>query len=317
MSEVGAADIGAATTARLGLGDFLGGVASETGNSGKKAKPSCSLFKRYSFFRHHYCRSHPCKNPRMTNAPAHPSQPLAQSLTGLIHSRRSVRDFLPDAIPQELLDKVLHDANASPSWSNTQPYRIAIASGSVRDHLAAELTARFDAGMQAQRKGWLGRLSLLTTQRHVLPDGDFATNFEYPQDLQPQRRATGHGLYALLGIERNNRAAREAQMRRNFEFFGAPTVIFVFVHSGLREFSVLDAGIYLQTLMLSAHANGLGTCAQGALATWAGPVRAAFQVPKDYKLICGISIGYPSNHPVNHFNPGRAAPTDTLLSPHL
>ncbi len=84
-----------------------------------------------------------------------------------------------------------------------------------------------------------------------------------------------------------------------------PTAIFVFVHGGLREFSVLDAGIFVQTLMLSAHAHGLGTCAQGALATWGGPVRAAFDVPRHYKLICGVSIGYASPHPVNHYAPGR------------
>ena len=125
----------------------------------------------------------------------------------------------------------------------------------------------------------------------AMPDGDFKTNLAYPQDLQPRRRDTGHGLYALLGIARNDHAAREQQMRRNFEFFGAPTVLFVFVHAGLREFSVLDAGIWLQSLMLSAQAHGLATCAQGALATWAGPVRAAFDVPPHYKLICGVSIG--------------------------
>jgi nitroreductase len=116
-----------------------------------------------------------------------------------------------------------------------------------------------------------------------------------------------------LGIGRKDHAAREAQMRKNFEFFGAPTAIFMFVHSGLREFSVLDAGIFLQTLMLSAHAHGLGTCAQGALATWAGPVRAAFQIPPNHKLICGVSIGYPSAHPVNQYDPGRGAPADLIL----
>lgn len=238
----------------------------------------------------------------------------ASSFSDLIHSRRSVRDFLSTPIPEALLQSVLADANQSPSWSNTQPYRIAVASGSVRDHLAAQLTERFELGMQAQRKGWLGKLRLLTHQRHVLPDGDFETNFAYPEDLQPQRRATGHGLYELLGIGRKDHTAREAQMRRNFEFFGAPTAIFVFVHSGLREFSVLDAGIFLQSLMLSAHAHGLGTCAQGALATWAGPVRQAFEVPAGYKLIGGLSIGYASEHAINHYNPGRAKATNLQLS---
>ena len=222
-----------------------------------------------------------------------------------IRSRRSVRDFLPTPIPQDLLNAVLQDANQAPSWSNTQPYRIAIASGPVRDRLQVELTHRFDQGMAAQRGSWRGKLKLLTSPG-AMPDGDYKVNIDYPEALQPRRRATGHGLYAMLGIGRKDHAAREAQMRRNFEFFGAPTAIFVFVHSGLREFSVLDAGIFIQTLMLSAHAHGLGTCAQGALATRGGPVRAAFDVPKDYKLICGLSIGYPSTHPVNDFNPGRA-----------
>jgi len=102
-------------------------------------------------------------------------------------------------------------------------------------------------------------------------------------------------------------------MRKNFEFFGAPTAVFVFVHSGLREFSVLDPAIFVQTLMLSAHAHGLGTCAQGALATWAGPVRNAFDVPKQYKLICGVSMGYPSDHAVNTFNPGRGDASEMLI----
>jgi nitroreductase len=174
-----------------------------------------------------------------------------------------------------------------------------------------ELTRRFDKSMAAQRRGWAGKLALLAT-RDGLPDGDFKTHFEYPDDLQPRRRATGHGLHSLLGIGRKDTAARDAQMRRNFAFFGAPTVVFLFVHAGLREFSVLDAGIFLQSLMLSAQAHGLASCAQGALATWAGPVRRAFDVPEPYRLICGVSLGYASPHPVNAYDPGRS-PVDQLL----
>ena len=236
----------------------------------------------------------------------------SQAFTQLVQSRRSVRDFASTAIPQALLDAVLADANYAPSWSNTQPYRVAVASGPVRDRLAMELGQRFDKGMAAQNGGWLAKAKLLLT-RDGLPDGDYTVNFEYPADLQPPRRATGHGLYELLGIGHKDHAAREAQLRRNFEFFGAPTAIFVFVHSGLREFSVLDAGIYIQTLMLSAHAHGLGTCAQGALATWGGPVRAAFDIPAGYKLICGISVGYATDHVVNQYNPGRQAAVSRLI----
>ena len=104
-------------------------------------------------------------------------------------------------------------------------------------------------------------------------------------------------------------------MRPNFEFFGAPAVVFLFVHRGLREFAALDAGLYLQTLMLSAHARGLATCAQGALATWAWPVRSAFEIPRPYRLICGVSIGHASDNAVNRYNPGRPDPVRLRLAP--
>lgn len=253
--------------------------------------------------------STPCPSdlPGVTPTPA-------SVLSGLLRSRRSVRDFRPDPVHPAVLAAILDDARQAPSWSNTQPYRIAVATGDLRNRLAADLCERYDLAQRAQQSGWLGRLRLLLG-RKGLPDGDFRTVFEYPADLQGRRRETGFGLYRLLGIAREDRAARDAQMRRNFEFFGAPVVIFLFVHRGLREFAALDAGLWLQSLMLSAHAHGLGSCAQGALATWAGPVRAAFDVPEPYRLIGGVSLGHPSSHPVNRYNPGRADPAALQLPP--
>ena len=237
-----------------------------------------------------------------------------QRLAELLRQRRSVRDFRAEAISDAILDAVLADANCSPSWSNTQPYRIAIASEALRDKLAQKLTARFDAGAKALGGGAIGKIRAWLT-REGMPDGDFNVHFEYPADLLARRRATGFGLYQLLGIDRYDMAARNAQMRRNFEFFGAPTVMFIFVHGGLREYAVLDAGIFLQSLMLSAESHGLATCAQGALATWAGPVKAAFEVPANYKLLCGLSIGYASDHPVNQYHPGRGSVEDLRIAP--
>jgi hypothetical protein len=65
--------------------------------------------------------------------------------------------------------------------------------------------------------------------------------------------------------------------------------------------------------MLSAQAHGLATCAQGALATWAGPIRAEFKIPAPYQLICGLSIGYASDAAVNQFNPGRGEATSLRI----
>jgi nitroreductase len=235
-------------------------------------------------------------------------------LARLLRSRRSVRDFTDREVPAELIEAILDDARWAPSWSNTQPYRLAVASGPARDRISAELCARFDAAMRV-RRGGMREKALAVLRRSALPDGDIRVPEKYPDDLQPARVATGRGLYETLGIARHDIPARDRQMRRNFEFFGAPTALFLFVHRGLREYSVLDAGVLLQTLMLAARVRGLGTCAQGALAIWAGPVRAEFDVPEDYALLCGMAIGYASDAPVNAFRPDRAPLEELLLHP--
>jgi nitroreductase len=234
-------------------------------------------------------------------------------LSALVRSRRSTRSFKPDAIPEETLNAILSDANWSPSWSNTQPYRLAIATGDTRDKISEKLCKRFDRAISAKQAGLIGKIKRLMTSGG-LPDGDYKTIFEYPKDLQPNRNATGRRLYELLGIGRNDDTARNRQMRKNFEFFGAPTAIFVFVHGGLKEFAALDAGVFIQTLMLTAHARGIATCAQGALASWRTPIVEHFDIPKQYKLLCGVSIGYADDDKVNQFNPGRASMSDRLLT---
>ena len=219
-------------------------------------------------------------------------------------SRRTTRDFLDKPVPQSLIDELLEDAMTAPSWSNTRPYLVGIASGEKRDRISAELLSRWEAAGRALRGGWWGRVKLLFT-RYGLPQSDYRVFRPYPKELVPRQQRVGAELYGLLGIKRDDHVARQAQWARNYEFFGAPVDLFIFTHKGLGEYSVSDAGLFMQNLMLGAHARGLGTCAQGAVALWAPPIRREFDVPKGYKLLCGIALGYPSDHKVNGFQAER------------
>jgi nitroreductase len=71
----------------------------------------------------------------------------------------------------------------------------------------------------------------------------------------------------------------------------------------------------MQNLMLSAHSHGLGACAQGAVAIWDDVVRREFEISKDYRLLCGIAIGYPSESPVNDFKANRIDVTEMIVPP--
>ncbi|MEE4249112.1 MAG: nitroreductase family protein [Alcanivoracaceae bacterium] len=208
--------------------------------------------------------------------------------TDVLMSRRSIRAFADTPVSREQVEGLLAKALESPSWSNTQPYKVALAMGAPLEELRQELSQRF-ARATALQKAPLPKKIAGVLRGGVMPDGDFKPILKYPKDLQPRRVATGIGLYNVLGIARDDHAARDAQMARNFSFFDAPAVLFVFVH------------------------EGLGSCAQGALALWRSPVEARFAIDKPYKLLCGLSLGYPLDAPVNRFKPERRTVAEILL----
>ena len=121
----------------------------------------------------------------------------------------------------------------------------------------------------------------------------------------------------MLGVARGSREERDAQWAKNYEFFGAPVELFIFIHKSLGIWSASDAGLMIENLMLSAHAHGLGTCAQGAVVIWDDVVRKEFDVSDDYRLLTGLAIGYPTNAPVNSFGAHRIGSDEIKLRPRI
>ena len=227
------------------------------------------------------------------------------AFSDLAAARYSVRDFRPDPVPTEIVEEILEDTRQAPSWSNTRPFMLALATGERADRLRAAYIAEFDVTLPVQHKkrGAMVRLAL----SGKAPDGDYRTWAPHPADLLPHSQAVGSQLYAHMGIASDDRKARDAAVRRNCEAFGAPVIGFVLVHKGLMPFAALDAGIMLQTLFLSAKAHGVDSCPLGVLATWRRPFDAEFEAPADYRLITGFALGYASDAPVNDFRAERRA----------
>lgn len=236
----------------------------------------------------------------------------AAEFSQFLASRRSTRDFLPTPVPQETIDSILTDAMTAPSWSNTRPYMVAVATGAVRDRISTELLRRWEVARKALNGSWWDKI-LFVLRGDALPSSDYHVYRPYPKDVLPRSQKIGRELYTHLGIPRGDRDARDAQWARNFDLFGAPVALFIFTHKGLPTYSASDAGLFMQNLMLSAHARGLGTCAEGALAIWSTPVKREFNVPKNYKLLCGIALGYPSDNSANAFKAERLPIADITI----
>ena len=236
----------------------------------------------------------------------------AGEFSKFVASRRSTRDFLSTPVPDDLIEEIISDGLTSPSWSNTRPFVVAVAKGEVRDRLSAEFLKRFDMVKTAYGEGFIGKLKALV-KRKGWPTSNRLAIRKYHKDLLPRSKRIGKELFTHMGIERGDKKARDAFWARNYEFFGAPVELFLFTHKSLGKFAASDAGLFMQNLILSAHSRGLGTCAQGSVAIWEDAVRKEFTISKNYSLLCGICVGYPSEEKVNSFGANRITPSEIIL----
>ena len=210
----------------------------------------------------------------------------------VVAERRSLRAFLPQAVEPELLEHLFSTALHSPSNCNTQPWIVHVASGEAIEALRSSLPEEFMAGKFTM---------------------DFPYDGSYDGVYKERQYGAAHALYDSMGITREEKAKRHEGFMRNFTFFDAPHVAFLFLPEpfGLRE--AADLGMFAQTLMLSLTAHGLGSCPQTALGFLADQVREQLNVDASNKLVFGISFGYPDpDAPVNTCATDRAALADLV-----
>ena len=237
-----------------------------------------------------------------------------EDFSQFLASRRSTRDFLSTPVAPEIIEQILKDSLTAPSWSNTRPFKVAVASGDIRDRISTEFLSRWSVLSKIMRKGILNKLRIVYS-RYGLPTSNRSIAKPYPAELKPRAERVGREMYETFGVARGDRTARDQQWAKNYSFFGAPVELFIYVHKSLHIYAASDAGLMMQNLMLSAHAHGLGSCAQGAVAIWDDVVRKEFDFPKGYRLLCGISLGYPSDSSMNNFKANRLEVEELTLKP--
>ncbi|HQT64966.1 MAG: nitroreductase family protein [Acidocella sp. 20-57-95] len=188
-------------------------------------------------------------------------------------TRLSVRDFLPDPIPEATLRRVLATAARAPSGGNLQPWFVTLLTGAPLQALVARASAR---ALEA-------------------PRGESSEYSVYPDPLvEPyygRRFKVGEDMYKLLGIPREDKTARRAWFGNNFRFFGAPVGMFCFVDRGMGQAQWSDLGMFLQSIMLLLREEGLDSCAQEFWAMFAATVYDELDVPENLMLFCGMAIG--------------------------
>jgi len=205
------------------------------------------------------------------------------NVSEVLQNRYSVRGYLDEPVPDELMREVFDLARLAASNTNTQPWHVAVVSGDACDRLRDELCELFDAGADQER--------------------GFPVSPRMDGVYLERQRACGYGYYETMGVQREDREGRTRIARKNFEFFGAPHVAFFSMPRTFSFSSAVDMGIFLQTVMLVMFEKGIGCIAQGSLAGYPGPVRAIADIPDQNEIIFGLSFGF--EDPDAHINTVR------------
>ena len=213
----------------------------------------------------------------------------SEAVDGAIRTRRSIRGFLPDTVPREIIRDLLALAACAPSGSNIQPWRVHVLTGAALRRLKDDLIARHDANAPEEREYEY-----------------YPTSWRTP--YLERRRAVGWKLYELTGVARGDREAGHRQRGRNYDFFGALVGLVFTIDDDLEKGSWLDCGMFIQTLMIAARGKGLDTCPQAAIANYPAVLRRHLPIGEAETIICGMALGYADPaEPANALEPGREA----------
>lgn len=211
-----------------------------------------------------------------TNDPSDVPVPAA-NVEEALRTRRSVRAFLSTPVPREEVERLLALASRSASNSNCQPWHVHVLTGESKRRLTLALWEALESG---------GRVAECEYPYQPAPDA-------WSEPYRSRRAGFGDRLYReTLGIAASDGEGRFRHHRRNYDFFGAPVGVILTVSRHPLTGALVDAGLFLQALMLLARQAGLDTCAQASFIDFYPVLRRHLRLPDDQIVVCGLALGH-------------------------
>ncbi|MBI2869147.1 MAG: nitroreductase [Chloroflexi bacterium] len=213
-----------------------------------------------------------------------------------IRSRKSVRGFKPDPVPQEVIRSILETASRAPSTVNSQPWAFTVVTGEVMRRISQANIEKVAAG---------------ETPNPEIPMIHVEGKFRERQVENAVR------LFKLMGITREDKEKRTEWDRRGYRFFDAPAAVIVSSYKEVDDLhSQFDLGLVVQTLCLAALGHGVATCIEVQAVNFPGVIRNYTGIPESQRIVIAIALGYPDpDFPANQGQIGREA-LDNVVSWH-
>jgi len=210
----------------------------------------------------------------------------------LLLSRHSCRDFLPEAVPESVIKKMMVMARAAPSSANLQPGKFHVLAGEPLGH-------------------FVRTLSDISASNPPEPVSYSYFPQPMPSELKQRQREAGYALYGALNIQRRDIAARKQQFAANYRFFDAPVGMVVTIDKEMGSGCFMDLGMFIMSFLMLAESAGYSSCVIGALSHYGSAIHRVLSLSADEQVVCGIALGRANRHAaVNQFRTSRIALED-------
>jgi nitroreductase len=216
-------------------------------------------------------------------------------LTDSIRTRRSIRKFTDDQVPEGVIREILAEARWSPSWGNTQQWEVIVLRGQ-----ALETFKKIN-----QRRVLDG----------VMPNPDIAMPQVWPEPFAQRYMDMGKSIFTALDIARDDSEARNRFTIDMFGLFDAPCLLLLCIDKRLPfPYACLDVGMFLQTVCLAACGRGLGTCIMAAAVSYPEVIREMLPAAENKRFVIGCLLGYPDTEASVNASPRERADPDEYVT---
>lgn len=182
--------------------------------------------------------------------------------SNFLRTRRSIRRFNPDPVPDSVIREILHTATFAPSAHNRQPWRFVVVTDlSVKQNLANSMATEFET--------------------------DLAHDGVSPEKIQSQTRRSkerinGAPVVVVLCVDMTEMDSYPDTRRKKAEYMIATQ-------------SAANAGMQL---LLAAHAAGLGGVWVCSPLFAQETVQKSLNLPAAWEPQAMFLLGYPAEKPI-------------------
>lgn len=186
-----------------------------------------------------------------------------------LRSRRSVRTFSAEPVAKDVLERILEGAISAPSNTNRQPWRFTVVRAAAMRAQIVEAVSRKTAEIK----------EIVARSHHAAEYGDYGDFFHEPLAAAqviviPQYREYPDLIANLIASGGGDRTQ--------------------FTTASSMQAELCSTSMAIMTLLLQAHAEGLGACMMAGPIVAKAEIQALLGIAEPWRMVGAIAIGHPA-----------------------